>query len=517
MYRAEHSCDTHHEPNLAPETTETALVYTTAMLTQAERALTDTRKYQNVDNPDAAFAAIANASACHEIATQWLASAAETSQTDTASQTVLHEMHSKLAGQAQKMHTVIEFAMAEIMESLSQFGHASDTSSWYSNRRQPVHALAAFRYIQTLLNADHTNDSTWSQAYHTACIETMEQLAQQPIFEPMDEAEARRIQTRYHAFTNAKREAQQEYEDATRQLAQLCEQALQAYNDAIPLVVSPKMQGFPILTQTLTEMPLSTLGLLPGLYYNYAIIDMLAQHLEQLSDLPVETPPRNDSTPHDEGFIAYVAFIHQGVKYIQAVADPYPKGFPADLVVEHMEASLDHLETRYNSPGANNTALAWCGFDETISARLDSAIMGLHDITAADLIQIINVANRLRLPHGARIAMFEAATSWDSAVAALILRDTPHANPRLASRRQASKIVHAARQAGLDNYKLAELAEVLGHSPQRLGVKTPKLPPHTVATLRETAQQAGLPPAAIDAMLEALEPSDQPLQITKLV
>ena len=517
MYQADPNQNDRFQQNLEPENAETAIVYTTAMLTQAERALTDARKHQNSDNPDAALAAIANASYCHNIATQWLASADQLSK-QAPDISVPHDTHNSLSIKAQQLGTVMQFTLEEAVETIQLLGHDEDTLRWYSNRMQPVHTLASFRYIQTLLNADHSTDTTWNEQYRTACIETMEQLAYQPQFEPMDDLEAQRLQAKPDAYTADKLDAQQNYEHATRQISQLCAAALQDYNDAIPLVTSPAMRWFPILSKSLAEMPISTLGLLPGLHCNETTTQhMLPQILGDVLIPPVPPAPQHDTGPQDEGFIAYVAFIYDGAKYIQAIQDPYPKGFPANLVVEHMEASIHHIMECMDSPDEQHPALTSCGFLETMEARLTSALLGLHDVTADDLMTLINVANKLRLPHGARVAMIDAVSNWDMDLVALILKDTPYAYPKMASRKQAGKIVHAARQAGLDHYQLVQLAEMLGHEPRKLGVKTPRLSARTFDALRETAQQVGLPPEAINSMLDALEDSDEPPQLFKSV
>ena len=47
-----------------------------------------------------------------------------------------------------------------------------------------------------------------------------------------------------------------------------------------------------------------------------------------MSELPVEITPFETDPAEDEGHVAYVIYIHRGQKRIQAIEDPYPKGFP---------------------------------------------------------------------------------------------------------------------------------------------------------------------------------------------
>ena len=188
----------------------------------------------------------------------------------------------------------------------------------------------------------------------------------------------------------------------------------------------------------------------PGLFCSrQAINDILKKAFDGMSELPVEIIPFETDPTEDEGYVAYVIYIHQGQKHIQAIEDPYPKGFPADQAVEHMEAALEYLEQQEDDYGNAHPALEWCGFREVIRARMDAAMLDLHDVSREDLLSVIETGKRLRLPHGARIAMIDAATCWEPSVVELILKGTQHANPKLATKQQASQIVRPGRlQAG---------------------------------------------------------------------
>ena len=289
-------------------------------------------------------------------------------------------------------------------------------------------------------------------------------------------------------------------------MADLCRQAVRAYNESIPLVASPTMQRFPNLCRAAAEKQVSSLQVYPGLFCSrQAIDDLVKRAFDGMSELPVELTPFETDPTEDEGCVAYVIYIHRGQKRIQAVEDPYPKGFPADQAVEHMGAALEYLEEQEDDYGNAHPALEWCGFREVIQARMDAAMLDLHDVSKEDLLSVIEMGKRLRLPHGARIAMIDAVTCWEPGVVELILRGTEHANPKLANKRQASQIVQAARQAGLDDYKLAELAEMLGYQASEIGVTKPTVPDRTLARLERAARAAGLSRASIESMLYALE------------
>ena len=508
MYPDRSYADRGPEPEpVMDETTsvEHAIVYATAMLTQMERAMTDVRQYRSTKNATATAAALAVATHCHRVATSWVLSASWIIA-DNPAHAPLKKACDHLHQQAQQSGEDIEHQMLQAADIMNDDDCHEQTIRWYVNRMQAVHTLAAFRYIQAMLGADHANDDTWNEAYRSACIETMEQMAERPEMEPMDEAEARAAQIRPDGFTDAKRELQQAHEDARRQMADLCRRAVQAYSESIPLVASPAMQRFPNLCQAAAEKEVSSLQVHPGLFCSrQAINDILKKAFDGMSELPVEITPFETDPTEDEGYVAYVIYIHQGQKHIQAIEDPYPKGFPADQAVEHMEAALEYLEQQEDDYGNAHPALEWCGFREVIRARMDAAMLDLHDVSREDLLSVIETGKRLRLPHGARIAMIDAATCWEPSVVELILKGTQHANPKLATKQQASQIVQAARQAGLDDYKLAELAEMLGYQASEIGVTKPTVPDRTLARLERAAQAAGLPRESIESMLYALE------------
>ena len=164
---------------------------------------------------------------------------------------------------------------------------------------------------------------------------------------PWTKAEARAVQIRLDGFTAAKRELQQAHEDARRQMVDLCRRAVQAYSESIPLVASPAMQRFPNLCQAAAEKQVSSLQVYPGLFCSrQAINDILKKAFDGMSELPVEITPFETDPAEDECYVAYVIYIHRGQKHIQAIEDPYPKGFPADQAVEHMEAAREYSSNR---------------------------------------------------------------------------------------------------------------------------------------------------------------------------
>ena len=340
---------------------EHAIVHATAMLAQMERAMTDVRQYRSANNANALAAALAVAAHCHRVAASWVRSASWIIA-DNPAHAPLRKACDHLNRRAQQSGADIEHQMLRAGDIMNEDDCHEQTIRWYVNRMQAVHTLAAFRYIQAMLGADHGNDDTWNEAYRSACIETMEQLAEQPEMEPMDEGEARAARMRPDGFTDAKRELQQAHEGARRQMADLCGQAVRAYNESIPLVASPTMQRFPNLCRAAAEKQVSSLQVYPGLFCSrQAIDDILKRAFDGMSELPVEIAPFETDPTEDEGCVAYVIYIDRGQKRIQAVEDPYPKGFPADQVVEHMEVALEYLEQQEDDYGNAHPALSGVG------------------------------------------------------------------------------------------------------------------------------------------------------------
>ena len=497
--------DPYEHPPEPPTSPEHAVVYATALLTQAERALTDARQHQITRNANAVAAAITAATYSHHVADSWILSASWLIA-DNTNHSPLAKTCDQLHQQAQQCAEEIERQTSSVADIMNDGNCEEQTIRWYLSRMQPVHSLAAFRYIQAMLSADHAQDNTWNEDYRSACIETMEQLADQPAMAPMEDEEARAVQTRPDGFTDAKRETQEAYEEATRRTLEFCQQAIRSYNENIPMVISPTMKNFPGICKAAAETPVSTLQVYPGLFCSrQTIVDLMTETFKGMTDLPVEVVTPQHLPSADEGYVAYVLYIHQGQKYVQAVADPYPKGFPADQAVEHMEAAMEYLEQQESAYDETHPELQWCGFRELIQARMNAAMMELHDVSQDDLLGVIDAAKRLELPHGARIALIEAATNWEPTIAQLILKGTGHAASKMATRRQASEIIKAARQAGLDEYKLADIAEYLGYEDTTLGIAKPKVSRRALKQIEQAGIAAGLPRDSIESMLYELE------------
>lgn len=491
-----------------PSSPQHALVYATALLAQTERALTDVRRHQSPRNTNAIAAALTAAANSHKVAESWVASARQLIE-DKPLLAPLTNAYDQLLSNAQQCGEEIANQMDSTTEIINERECDPHTIHWYINRMQPVHSLAAFRYINAMLSAEHDHDATWNEQYRSACIETMEQLADQPQMAPMAEEHAREVQISPDGFTDAKHETQEAYEQATKQTAELCQQALKSYNENLPLVISPAMQQFPDICADAAQTSMSTLQVYPGFFCSSSTITtMLTDAIRESTDQPVEVVPIPDATELHDGYVAYVAYIHDGQKNVQAIADPYPKGFPSDQAMNHMEAALESLDNQAAASNEQHPTIEWFGFRELIQARMDSAMMEMHDVTKADLLSIINTAKQLKLPHGARIALIEAATNWEPNIAHLILKGTGHASPRLASKKQASAIIKAAQQAGLDPYKLTDLADYLGFDGTQLGVSKPKVSKHVIAQIEKVARQAALPEESIEAMLFELQHND---------
>ena len=228
---------------------EHAIVHATAMLTQMERSMTDVRQYRSAKNANA----LAVATHCHRVATSWVLSASWIIA-DNPAHAPLQKACDHLNRRAQQSGADIEHQMLRAADirnwnRMNEDDCHEQTIRWYVNRMQAVQTLAAFRYIQAMLGADHANDDTWNEAYRQRASRPWSSWPSRPEMEPMDEGEARAARMRPDGFTDAKRELQQAHEDARRQMADLCRQAVQAYSESIPLGASPTMQRFPNLCQ----------------------------------------------------------------------------------------------------------------------------------------------------------------------------------------------------------------------------------------------------------------------------
>lgn len=207
---------------------------------------------------------------------------------------------------------------------------------------------------------------------------------------------------------------------------------------------------------------------------------------------------RGSAPPHNllQYYHSYLAFQHRGTRYIQGIGEPYPQGYPAELAQRHMQRVLEELD--HPDPilqaQAENTAV--------LTHQL--AEYGLHSVTPQGMRQLIARAQEARMSMGAIYDLIESATGYDGELAEMLVR-TGGTTRRPASRKQAKAVLQAARQAGLDEHQLADIAGAMRqYDLPKAGIWLPKVSHRNAQRVIQAATEAEFPQRALLPMHESM-------------
>ena len=200
--------------------------------------------------------------------------------------------------------------------------------------------------------------------------------------------------------------------------------------------------------------------------------------------------------------IPYMAFIHEGVRYVKALTDPYPKGFPQHLAVTY--ANMIRITINKMTIDGNVQALlSHTATSIESKLMLKAAQKKLHDLRFEDIRNILLAGHQKGLPKGARMKIVEAITN-NQDLARSITGDSLTEWHWTANRSQALTVVREARNAGLDDYALTALAEAMGHYPIALGIAEPTVTTEQVMAMQQAAEQAGLHYTVVEHLVQTL-------------
>lgn len=212
-----------------------------------------------------------------------------------------------------------------------------------------------------------------------------------------------------------------------------------------------------------------------------------------------------------------MTFVYHKTIYLKTINEPYPKDFPQSLAQDYADAAADTILPAFD-PESEEITLHHQSRPSTIVetmhnlARLrtmvetmqNAARLGMHTITPEDLKGIIRKAKAANLPRGAQTTIIQALTECDEDLADTVLQDPPGTWRKRVTKKQALKVLQAARQQDVDPYTLGELADAMGYQPEELGVDIPGLNTQQFDTIVEAVAKAGLPQSTAIRVLEAL-------------
>ena len=292
-------------------------------------------------------------------------------------------------------------------------------------------------------------------------------------------------------FTFFKAKLQRDAQDAPAELAELMQQARVQYLDPLPTIVSSTLLPAPDLAAHLREHPIGV-GEATLLFIKAPDGDVRPPDADHEPAIPF-TDVKHCS-----------AFLHDNARYVMVIGDPYPPGFPAARVFMHMKTAQEQLEDH-----ADEMPPDLClRYGEAIVATVHAAHLNLHCIKPQTIRRLLEQARQAGLPQGALRLLLEGLTAWNDTLAdRLVAVDAKHQPSwrQLCSRRIARRIIDNARDSGLDEYALAELAESLGFTPTQLGAQPQPLSQNQLQELENAAYAAGLDEAAWERIANELD------------
>ena len=357
----------------------------------------------------------------------------------------------------------------QIVHDAGQFPLDEETIEYLRGHQQALHNLAQLEVIQHILATQGEGMTGWNDTHHEAHVSTAQFLGYQPPFSDRDDLPEPR--PGLDRETSAARTKAQEIADTI----------MNDYTANMPVHLSPAATH---LWDPAT--PPSTGSLSPA----FPQFDVLYPE-----DAGQTGPP-----------VPYMTFIHAQAKYVKTINEPYPKGFPQRLAVEYASAAAQAamaIATDRN-PDAEVESPTDLIVDEMVHIMGDTAKLGLHTATPADLKAIVKSAKDAGLPRGARTTLIQALTDYDSNLADTVLQDPTSTWRKRVTRKQALKSLHAARQNRVDVHTLAELANAMGYDPNELGLHVPNLTKPQFAAIVEAVENAGLPQTAATRIIGAL-------------
>ena len=272
--------------------------------------------------------------------------------------------------------------------------------------------------------------------------------------------------------------------DAMAHCRRLHQEERESFNADLPVRLGEAFEGLsPEMLEKARAVPVETLEFETGV----------------ITDSERRTVPGH---PHPiDLHCSHVAFFHQGNKHVKGVGDPYPKDYPAELAHRHATevlTSLDHPDPALLQ-GVQNTARHL----QTLAEN------SLHCLTQTGLREFMEAARSAGLPNGGIQAMLNVATTYDRSLTNQLMLTGGIAKPT-ASTQQVKQVLQAARRAGLDDYKLREIAEALDHDDTAaLNIPTRTVSPKKVRSIANAARRAGFSQEAIKSIENFLDGEDE--------
>ena len=206
----------------------------------------------------------------------------------------------------------------------------------------------------------------------------------------------------------------------------------------------------------------------------------------------------SDNPPVDqEQCIPYIAYYHDGVRRIQPIQDPFPRGFPSSLAAKYLfqisqNFTCDEIavQQEVRTLAMNRSSVAASGIHSVSHLNIHNLVsharkMGISDTTIYETISDLVDGHRDTTLHIAETATLQLPS---------------------VSAKQAQTVVNAARSAELDESTIANIAAAM-YQPdfEALGIQLTHISARHKRRLLTYAERIGFTEAALDHFAEALD------------
>ena len=202
----------------------------------------------------------------------------------------------------------------------------------------------------------------------------------------------------------------------------------------------------------------------------------------------------------NEAHADIVMFRYRDETHVKAVGEPFPRGFPGPTALEIAREFLRMCR----EPGRRPQGADWRGLRETGLSAARAAQAGLHDLDRSDVGDLLTSLEEI-FPERSDMTMhvMRIITGRDQGVHNLIL-PRGLATQTMAVRNDTTRLVRAARKAGLRKTEMWELARFLGIEPGTYGIGRPEMDTETAERVERAMLTAGIPESAMASVLEEL-------------
>ena len=377
--------------------------------------------------------------------------------------------------------------------------------------QQEIRLIEATRLAALLSDRNvtrHWDDATRT-AYAVACEYTFMAPSQKAAdwheFPEPDEDDAPEDQEIYRSLERRGSEAR-------IQMAQAIEPVLTRCAESMTTSFSPSLTNHPRMARWYATSPKWLSVSEPGLLFDPQTLMVLKRTQEVFLNSSgqdrrriTQDPPMD---PEHDTFILFVSFVHQGVRVIKTVQDPYPKGYPKgypkELANFHILQCRHIISQIHRNPRFPEIATAYLNSLLDTSEQLLAREM--HDISPKTIAKLLAVLDEENVPRGLVAKTFNAIADDDRAQAQCLATPEDQERAKAVSTSQAWAVIAHARTLQLDDAALEAMSLAMGYLPEELNLTSPGLPEETYRKLEGRISELGLPKSLKEQLSYRLEP-----------